>query len=280
MRLGGVIHTGTDDPQEWIKEVKAAGYRATNCPLNPLDDYSEATLQQWRQAADHADIVIAEVGAWSNPLSLDDETRNVALNKCQRALDLADRIGARCAVNIVGSLGEKWDGPCALDLTDEAFERIVVTVREIIDAVKPTRSVYALETMPWMYPDSADSYLKLIKAIDRPKCLGVHLDPVNIINCPERYFRNADLLRECFAKLGSMIVSVHAKDILIGKKLTLHLDEVRPGLGNLDYRVYLQEMAKLHPDTPMLLEHLPNMDEYHLAAEHIRGIARAEGISI
>ena len=31
---------------------------------------------------------------------------------------------------------------------------------------------YALEAMPWMYPDSVDSYLSLIEAIDRKACGG------------------------------------------------------------------------------------------------------------
>ena len=35
-------------------------------------------------AARAADIVIAEVGAWSNPLSPDDETRAEALEKCKK----------------------------------------------------------------------------------------------------------------------------------------------------------------------------------------------------
>ena len=73
---------------------------------------------------------------------------------------MADEIGARCCVNIAGSRGAKWDGPHPADLTPETFDLIVQSVREIIDAVKPTRAFYTLETMPWMYPDSADSYLR------------------------------------------------------------------------------------------------------------------------
>lgn len=37
-------------------------------------------------------------------------------------------------------------------------------VRQIVDAVKPKRTFYTLETMPWVIPDSPDSYLKLIEA--------------------------------------------------------------------------------------------------------------------
>ena len=138
-------------------------------------------------------------------------------------------------------------------------------------------AVYTLETMPWMYPDSPQSYLELMEVIDR-KNVAVHLDPVNLINCPARYFGNAEFLRECFALLGSQIVGVHAKDILLRDNLTVHLDEVRPGLGSLDYGVFLTEMAKLPSDTPFMLEHLPNEDEYAQAAASVRSVATALGI--
>ena len=66
---------------------------------------------------------------------------------------------------------------------------IVETIRSIIDAVKPTRTFFTLETMPWAYPDSPDTYLRLFKAIDR-KQFAVHLDPVNLVCSPQRYYGN------------------------------------------------------------------------------------------
>ena len=177
-------------------------------------------------------------------------------------------------MNIAGSRGEKWDGPCAEDLTDETFDRIVETVREIVDTVQPERALYTLETMPWMYPDSPQSYLDLIETIDR-KSVGVHLDPVNMINSPRRYFQNAEFLFQCFSLLGDRIVGVHAKDILLRPNLTVHLDEVRPGLGGLDYRVFLEELHKLPADTPLMLEHLASEEEYRLAAEFVRSLSES-----
>jgi sugar phosphate isomerase/epimerase len=230
-------------------------------------------------AARKANIVIAEVGAWSNPLSPDKATRQAALDTCKKSLALADNIGARCCVNIAGSRGSKWDGPHTDDLTEETFEMIVETVRKIIDSVKPTRSFYTLETMPWMYPDSADNYLQLIEAIDR-KTFAVHLDPVNLVNSPQRYFKNGELIAECFTKLGPYIKSCHAKDIYLRDNLTVHLDEVRPGLGHFDYRTYLRELNQLDAEIPLMLEHLPNEEEYKLAAEYIRTVAQQEGISV
>ena len=275
MRLGGPVFGDIVTPQKWIAAVQAAGYRAAYCPVK--NDTDNTVIATYAQAARESDIVIAEVGAWSNPLSKDAQIRHEAREFCKRQLELADKIGAVCCVNIAGSLGEKWDGPCAEDLTAEAFDLIVESVQEIVDSVQPQRTVYTLETMPWMYPDSPQSYLELMEVIDR-KNVAVHLDPVNLINCPARYFGNAEFLRECFALLGSQIVGVHAKDILLRDNLTVHLDEVRPGLGSLDYGVFLTEMAKLPSDTPFMLEHLPNEDEYAQAAASVRSVATALGI--
>ncbi|MEI6503347.1 MAG: TIM barrel protein, partial [Armatimonadota bacterium] len=169
-----------------------------------------------------------------------------------------------------------WDGPDPRNLGDECFDQIVETTRAIIDAVKPTRSFYTLETMPWIFPHTPQSYLDLIVAIDRPQC-AVHLDPVNMVNGVVPYFGNAALLRESFAKLGPHIKSCHAKDILLRNDLTTHLDEVRPGLGALDYRVYLTELARLDRDVCLMLEHLPE-DQYPPAAAHLRSVAAAVGV--
>jgi sugar phosphate isomerase/epimerase len=277
MRLGGPIFTPYDSPDAWLAAAKAKGYRAASCPVSPGAD--EAEIRAYAQAARQADIIIAEVGAWSNPISADPTIRSAALDKCKQGLELAERIGARCCVNISGSRGERWDGPHPSHFGQEVFDAIVDSVREIIDAVRPRHTAYTLETMPWAYPDSADSYLRLIQAIDRPT-FGVHLDPVNLVCSPQRYYANAALLSECLDKLGPYIRSCHAKDIMLRDTLTVHLDEVRPGLGSLDYRTFLRGLSKLDPDTPLMLEHLPDEQEYDLAAAYVRGVADKEGLAL
>lgn len=277
MRLGGPLFKKYETPDQWVGAVHALGYRAAFCPV--ATDTPPDLIRAYASAAAEADIVIAEVGAWSNPLSPDEAARKTALVKCKTGLALAEEIGARCCVNIAGSKGAKWDGPCQEDLTDETFGMIVEVVRDIIDDVRPQRSCYALETMPWMYPDSADSYLRLIHAINR-KAFAVHFDPVNLICSPQLYFRNGEVIRDFIARLGPHIRSCHAKDILLQDRLTVHLDEVRPGNGALDYRAYLSGLAKLDGDIPLMLEHLPNAEEYGAAAMHIRQVALNVKVSL
>lgn len=277
MRFGAPVPADARDLDSWVRELRLRGYTAAFSPVEDTDD--EALLKSVVKAASDAGVVIAEVGAWSNPLSPDPVERATALARCRKALWVADRIGASCAVNIAGSRGPKWDGPDPRDLTDETFDMVVEMCRAVIDDVKPARSAWALEPMPWMYPDSPDNYLRLIKAVDR-KSFAAHLDPVNMISSPHRYFSNAAFLRECFSKLGPFIRACHGKDISLSGKLTVHLDEVRPGQGGLDYRTYLSELNRLGPDTPLLLEHLPSDAEFTAAASHVRSVAASLGISV
>lgn len=275
IRLGGPVFGELRDPKEWINALKTEGYSAAYCPVPVGTDSS--TIKAFEKAARNGNIVISEVGAWSNPLSRNDKEREEAIKKCQDSLALADLIGAGCCVNITGSRGDKWDGPHPDNISPETFDLIVQVTREIIDEVKPTRTFYTLETMPWALPDSPDSYLQLIKAIDR-KQLAAHLDPVNMINSPRRYYNNGAFIKECFEKLGPYIKNCHAKDILLGTNLTVHLEEVPLGTGGLDYKVFLTELSKLK-NVPLMLEHLKTREDYTQAAANVRSVATSVGVN-
>ncbi|HWB60729.1 MAG TPA: TIM barrel protein [Chthoniobacteraceae bacterium] len=275
LRLGGPVFGDCSTPESWIEQLQEQDYRAAYCPLHI--EALDSQIGEYADAAAKADVLIAEVGAWSNPLSSNPTVRMDAIRLCKGALHLADRIGACCCVNISGSRGTQWDGPHADNFTTETFDMIVEVVRDIIDSVEPTRTYYTLEPLPWAYPDSIENYVRLIDAIDREQ-FAVHLDPVNLITSPHLYLNNAAFLREAFAVLGPYIRSCHAKDIAFSPKLTVHLDEVRPGLGGLDYHTFLREICRLERPIPLMLEHLYSAEDYALAADHIRGVANEAGV--
>ncbi|MBB5325739.1 sugar phosphate isomerase/epimerase [Anoxybacillus tepidamans] len=265
------------DPEKWIYYLLKENYRSAVFPLSY--DADEGLIKDYVKAANENDILIAEVGAWSNPISKDLQVRKAAIEHCKKQLELAEMVGARCCVNIAGSRGEQWDGPAAENFTSETFELIVDSIREIIDTVKPKRTFYTLETMPWIFPDCAESYLELIKAVDR-KEFAVHFDPVNMITSPRVYYRNGEMIKEFIAKLGPFIKSCHAKDIIMSANFMVHLDETSPGAGILDYKVLLYELNKLDRDMPIILEHLSNEKEYRNAAAYIRNVAKELNIPI
>ncbi|MGI6635259.1 MAG: sugar phosphate isomerase/epimerase family protein [Christensenellales bacterium] len=277
MRLGGALFGKFSSPEKWAQAALRAGYRAVYFPV----DYTASLrlIDGFVRAAQVADLVIAEVGVWNNPLDSDPEKREQNIQRAIRQLELADYVGARCCVNIAGSYAQQWDGPHPDNLTERGFEDIVRTTQRILDVVNPRHSVYTLEPMPYLYPDTADSYVRLLAAIDRPG-FAAHLDPVNIISSPQKYYQNGDIIREWFDKLGPHIRSCHAKDIVLRSNLTVHLDECRPGTGGLDYRAYLTCLNQLDKDTPLMLEHMSTPEDYAQAAQYISAIARELGIAM
>ena len=115
--------------------------------------------------------------------------------------------------------------------------------------------------------------------VDR-KGFAAHLDPVNVICSPQLYYRNGEVIQEWFDKLGTQIRSCHAKDIVLSGKLTVHLDECRPGLGALDYETYLQCMTKLDDRACMMLEHMTEEIDYIEATKHIKALAQKLNIKL
>ena len=277
MRLGGPVFMQTEDPEELARAHRALGYRVAYCPPVRLEDADR--VQAIRRAFESHDVVIAEVGVWNNLMEIDDAQRKKNLQANKEALALADEIGALCAVNITGSLSDDgWDAPDPANLTQEAFEIAVMNARDILRAVKPTRAYFTYEMMPWAIPDSTEAYLALIDSIDHPQ-FGVHLDVANIINSVRRYFFNTDVITECLSELGEHIVSCHLKDVRLEGRMTTHLDEVRPGLGALDHRAFLQGIYDLAHQPPIMLEHLPTSEEYAAARKYVVDLGEDMGIT-
>ena len=277
IRLGGPVFVDTVDPDTLALAHRRLGYRAAYCPNVALKDTDQ--IRAMAEAFARQDVAIAEVGRWYNLLDADPEKRRQNLQTVTDGLALAEAVGARCCVDIAGSFSTtSWFGPHPDNLSPRFFDAAVENARRIIDAVRPTRAKFCYEMMGWSLPDSVDSCLKLTKAVDR-QAFGVHLDPCNLINSPDKLYRNTDLLNECFDKLGRWIVSCHAKDLTWDVEMNVHFREVPAGKGSLDYVTYLRRLAALPQNPPLMMEHLSTAEEYAAAGHHIVEVGRMAGLT-
>jgi sugar phosphate isomerase/epimerase len=277
IRLGAPVFGAPQDPDELALAHKKLGLGAAYCPGVGLDDTDR--IRAIREAFAKHDVVIAEVGRWCNLLDADPAKRAANLQTVTEGLALAEAIGARCCVDIAGSYNtDVWYGPHPKNLSQEFFDAAVENARTVIDAVKPKRAKFCYEMMGWALPDSADSYLRMIKAVDRD-AFGVHLDPCNLVNSPERFYRNTELLDECFDKLGRWIASCHAKDVAWDAEMQIHFREVTLGTGELDYTTYLKRLAALPGDVPLMIEHMKGPGEYDKSRRHLFELGEKIGVT-
>lgn len=277
VRLGGPVFADNRDPILLAREHRRLGYGAAYCPdFASLADLKAVREIERSYAAEN--VIIAEVGAWRNMLDPDPAKRKANLNYVVERCALADEIGARCCVDIAGSFNpNSWFGPNPRNLSAEFFEQTVQNCRYVLDQVKPKRTRFSIEMMGWSLPDGPDVYLDLIKAVDR-KTFAVHLDVCNGINSPRRFYENAAFIRECFRKLGPWVASCHGKDLKWIVEYNVRFQEVAPGSGQVDYDTYLEEIARLDADVPLMLEHLSSSTDYDQGRQYIQGLAARKGI--
>lgn len=277
IRLGAPVFDAPQDPEQLAIAHRKLGYRAAYCPGVGLNDSKR--IRDIETAFAKHDVVIAEVGRWVNLMDADPGKRHTNLQAVTEGLALADAVGARCCVDIAGSFSkESWFGPHPKNLGKEFLDVAVENARKILDAVKPKRAKFCYEVMGWALPEGPDSYLAMIKAVDRPG-FAVHLDPCNAVNSPQRFYDNTALLNELFDKLGPWIASCHAKDLTWDVEMNVHFREVTLGTGSLDYTTYLKRLALLPRDVPLMIEHMQGPAAYDQSRQYLFELGKKIAVS-
>ncbi len=267
MKLGTsspLSHNGAGD---WAGKHRALGLEAVNFPLTCEDDPARADA--YAAEAGKNGLAIAEVGIWRNTLDPDEDARERAVRYAIGQLELADRIGAACCVNILGARGPRWDGAFRENYLEETWDLGVKTIRRIIDSVNPKKTYFTIESMPWMIPDGPDSYLKLLEAVDRDR-FAVHLDVFNWMTTPRRYFFNEAFIDECFEKLGRFTKSCHLKDVRMEEDYTIHFRETCPGGGGVNLLHLIHRAEETNPDMPFIIEHLDSDEAYLSSIRYVK----------
>ncbi len=280
MLLGGTVVGSWKEPSEWEALLVKSRFKAIPAPFSCGTPRKE--IDAYLDIVRRHQVCIAEIGVWRNLMDPDPAAAAEALAYAKGQLRLADETGIPCCVNIVGTAGSAgWDAADRSNFTSETYARIISLTREILDEVQPSRAFYCIEPMPWMVPDSPESYLRLIQDVDRPQ-FAAHMDFVNMINCPRRYLAPENFIESCFRILKPYIKSTHIKDTRMHPtRLTAMLEECSPGEGTLDYEKVLRIMDQYLPsDAPVLLEHMQTEQEYRTAYDYVSGIAAKAGISV
>jgi sugar phosphate isomerase/epimerase len=255
------------------------GYAAAYAPKPAGRD--AASIRAAREAFAAAGVWIAEVGCWTNLLADDPELRRANFELMEEALELADRLGATCALTTVGSFSHAGvDIHDARNFSEEAFAQTVDTARRLIDNVRPKHAKLAFEVLSWDFTDTPAGVRRLLEAVDRPE-LGVHVDLVNwLMVSPRRYWDQHRVLEEMIEELGPWIVAGHCKDLQMQVGWEHTIVEVPPGEGHVDVRAYLTALDSLGRDVPLLFEHLADEAAYDAAAAYVRAEAEAAGVHL
>ena len=180
--------------------------------------------------------------------------------------------------------------------TEEGFEECRKVIADLSQFAYDHGATFLLETYVNNVVGSVEETVKMFAQVDHPG-LGLLMDPTN-------YFESHNIddmdkiLHQVFDTLQDKIKIAHAKDVKRSgdDKAEKHADigdadaheshtfrgvgEIElpaPGLGSLNYDLYLKLLSRKHPNIPVIIEHLEEADVSR-AKKFLDGKLRAQGL--
>lgn len=285
VRLAGYLNwkEGTS-AADAVKTVRETGHGACIAGVDPWYSAKESDVRELRDALREYDVVIFEVGGYRNILHTDETVRQENLKHLARCLETADKIGCQMVGTISGSrnpIGNEFVDNYNVhpdNWTQETWYLLLNGLRQLFEDTAGMKAAIGMEAQVTTNIDGPKAHQRLMDDMgsDRVK---VNLDPTNMIHL-YNYFHTTELIDECFDLLDENIFGCHAKDSFIfPHQQTVHVQEVCPGRGVLDYETYLVRLSRMKWSRSLLPEHIPG-DQFPEAEAYIRKVAEKVGVKI
>ncbi|MBL0372784.1 sugar phosphate isomerase/epimerase [Rhizobium sp. KVB221] len=245
---------------------------------------------------DH-NLPICCISGYTNIIHPDKDERARRVGYLKEIIRHAQYLGTPYVISETGTYNTESDWVHhPKNKTEEGFEECRKVIADLSQFAYDHGATFLLETYVNNVVGSVEETVKMFAQVDHPG-LGLLMDPTN-------YFEthNIDdmdrILNQVFDTLQDKIKIGHAKDVKRsgGDKSEKHADigdadaseshtfrgvgEIElpaPGLGSLNYDLYLKLLARKHPNIPMIIEHLEESDVPR-AKKFLDGKLRAQGL--
>ncbi len=277
IRLATRMTRGENEtPEETVRRIRSGGHTAVNTqPSQWTDD----ELVEMRAALKKYDVTVFEVGAYDNIMHPDRARRQEILATVCRKFEDAHKIGGSMVATVSGSCDPKYlINPHPDNWTMASWKVLVASVKQILRDSAGMNVSLGMEAQVTTNIDGPEAHRRLIDDVGDERC-AVNLDPTNMVSLAT-YFHTTELIDECFDLLGESILGCHAKDThIIPNVQTVHVQEVCPGKGIMDYETFLARMSRMSWPRAIFPEHI-EPDEYPVADAYIRDVAGRIGVGV
>ncbi|MBN1295067.1 MAG: sugar phosphate isomerase/epimerase [Candidatus Latescibacteria bacterium] len=270
-----MVREKNETPEKTVKRIRGSGYTAVNTQPS---QWTDTELIDMRSVLKKYDVTVFEVGAYSNIIHPDPKKRQEILANIVQKFEEAHKIGGPMVATVSGSCSTYLIEPHPDNWTEETWKLTVRSVRQILKDTAGMDVSLGMEAQITTNIDGPKAHRRLIDDVGDDRC-KVNLDPTNMISLAT-YFHTTELLDECFELLGEDIMGCHAKDTyVIPNVQTLHIQEVCPGKGIMDYETFLARMSRLQWPRAIFPEHI-EPEEFPEADSYIKEVASRIGVTI
>jgi sugar phosphate isomerase/epimerase len=278
-----------------IQSFHAQGQTALVVPGEFLIPLSSSEIADFNTALKKYDVIVSAVmgNRYTNFIHPDLSFRQQYLKNLARYMELAESVDCPAVPTICGTLApETPEGATFQELFKKEYrfsmhpdnwslktwDLLVKNLRQVLDDTSGMKVSIAMEAQVTTTIDGPLAHKRLIDDVGSPR-LGVEFDPVNMISI-DNYYYTTELINESFDLLGESILTCHAKDSTIWPtRQTVHVQEVCPGRGVMDYTTYFARMSTFKWPRMLLPEHIPG-DQFPEAYAFLKKMAAETGVGL
>jgi sugar phosphate isomerase/epimerase len=269
---------------EQAEKIRAIGFNTVQLDLAFKDiDFSapeSITLEKAKQVGEtfrDYNLPISCLSGYTNIVHPVAARRKEKLDYLKALLRNARSFGTPYVISETGTFNPDSDWVShPKNKTEEAFDECRKVISELAQVAFDHGAVFLLETYVNNVVGSIDETVRMFAEVDHP-ALGLLMDPTNYFE-GHNIERMDQVLNQIFDTLSDKICIAHAKDVKRAgedrseKHADIEASESHtfrgvgnvelpaPGLGELNYDLYLQRLSKKHPNIPIVIEHLDETD--------------------
>ncbi|GIV83035.1 MAG: epimerase [Candidatus Roseilinea sp.] len=274
-------------PPDWrtidaaaTRRVRQAGFRGAQLFIQRPLEADPQEVRRVKRAFDAAGLEVAQVNGWYEPLcSYDDAARAQGVRGMQALVRIGRMVDAPSVYVRPG--GHNPNGHWYAHPENHSartFDKIVDSLRQICAVAQAEGVPVAVEGHVLSALDTPRRVRDLFDAVGSPM-LKFNYDPVNFVGTVRQVHDTASVLNELYDLLGRDMVAAHAKDCRLTDQLVVHIEEVVPGAGVLDYALFMRRFQAACPEGYFIIEHLPNA-LVPQARDFVQAMARRYGIPL
>jgi len=288
--------------EETASKIRTLGFNTVQLDLHFKDvDVSPGRITPEKCARirdtfrDH-DLPVCCISGYTNIVHPDRAERERRVGYLKEIIRHAQYLGSPYVISETGTYNTESDWVHhPRNKTEAGFEECRAVISDLARTAYDHGAMFLLETYVNNVVGSVEETVRMFAAVDHPG-LGLLMDPTNYFET-HNIDRMDQVLDQVFDALADPIKIAHAKDVKrsgdtsekhadIGDADALESHTFRgvgaielpaPGLGSLNYDLYLRRLARKHPNIPIIIEHLDESDVPR-AKKFLDGKLRANGV--
>jgi len=263
---GGLFPHHVDEFQEAMAaRVRELGFTGIFTRFDQDDPFATTAEQCHRVRdilRDYGLTMVQAIGHRPPLIHPDESVRRQAVQTLREAIRIAAALGSLSCHTGPGSMaqigagGSDWGGawdPHGDNWDPICRDQLVKSLKEVAPAAEDAGVIVGMEGHVLVTLNSAAMMRDVLDEVNSP-AIRCDLDPVNWLTL-ETVFRNGPAIDHMVDVLGNRIFNAHAKDVVVEKRLVIHIDERPAGQGILDYDTFMRRMEALSPERFLVVEH-------------------------